>query len=141
MSISWSNRLEVLRLPRSASIGIARRQQQNPQFIKRGCAARRRLGQHHHVTRSAIEHPQRDFDGSRIEIRRQAAAKNGLGMPLALPRLMHPHLLAEPRMPSIPDDSRIGTMGVPLLACTTTDAPTRLSATGLPPQDSAGTTY
>jgi hypothetical protein len=73
--------------------------------------------QFHEATGAGIEHPQRDLDRPRIEVRRQAAANDVLG--LADPREMNPDREAEPRVPAISNLSRLGTMGVPLLGCTT----------------------
>ena len=71
----------------------------------------------HEVTGAGIEHPQEDLHRSHIEVWRQAAAHNLLR--LADPRQMNPNRQAEPRVPAISNLSRLGTMGVPLLACTT----------------------
>jgi hypothetical protein len=51
------------------------------------------------------------------EFRRQCAANDVLS--LDNPREMNPNHEAEPRVPAISNLSRLGTMGVPLLACTT----------------------
>jgi hypothetical protein len=71
----------------------------------------------HEVTGAGIEHPQGDLHRSHIEVWRQAAAHNLLRP--ADPRQMNPNRQAEPRVPAISNLSRLGTMGVPLLACTT----------------------
>ena len=55
----------------------------------------------------------------RSEVRRQAAANDGAARPLALPRLMHPDLPIEPGVPAVPNNSRLGTMGVSLLGSIT----------------------
>src|SRR3974390_3934793 len=71
----------------------------------------------HEDTGRVIKHPQRDLGGVGTEFRRQCAANNVLR--LANPREMNPDHEAEPRVPAISNLSRLGTMGVSLLACTT----------------------
>ena len=80
----------------------------------------------HEDTGRGIEHPQRDLGGVGTEFRRQCAANNVLR--LANPREMNPDHEAEPRVPAISNLSRLGTMGVPLLACTTRAADIRRTA-------------
>ena len=76
----------------------------------------------HEDTGRGIEHPQRDLGGVGTEFRRQCAANDVLS--LDNPREMNPNHEAEPRVPAISNLSRLGTMGVPLLGCTTVDVRT-----------------
>ena len=70
-----------------------------------------------------VEHPQRDVDASGIKLRGQTAVDNGFGM--TAPLVVDPDLSAKPRMPAIANYSRLGTMGIPLMASTTPCARTR----------------
>ena len=101
--------------------------QQRPQG-KQSVNADEWLGGHvHEGARPGVEHPQRDVDASGIKIRGQTAADNGFGM--TAPRVVDPDLSAKPRVPAIANYPRLGTMGVPLLASTTTAGCTPLWAT------------
>ena len=84
----------------------------------------------HEDTGRGIEHPQRDLGGAGTELRRQCAANDVLS--LANPREMKPNHEAEPRVPGVSNLSRLGTMGVPLLACTTPSERTRASPISRP---------
>ncbi len=119
MSISRSTLLRLLSLHGWTRLGGQRRPQENAQFLQRLGVDDRDISHHDGATRRGVEHPQRNLCRPRIKIWRQAAADNGLAAPLALPCLMHPDFSSEPGMPGVKDYSRLGTMGVPLLACIT----------------------
>ncbi len=76
----------------------ARMPQQRVQLTQGFDADNRLACQFHEATGAGIEHPQRDLDRPRIEVRRQAAANDVLG--LTDPREMNPDREAEPRVPS-----------------------------------------
>jgi hypothetical protein len=116
MGTSCSRQVKVLSLQQLAwaDAGIP---QQHPQGLQ-SVHADEWLGDHvHENARPGVEHPQRNIDTSGIKIRGQTAADNGLGM--TEPRVVDPDLSTKPRVPAIANYSRLGTMGVPLLACTT----------------------
>ena len=127
MRTSRSDHFEVLSLRHNAGLGLVDGLQQNLQFTKRVSVDHRRRGHRHDATRRGVEHPQRDLNRPRIEVRRQTTANDGAARPLALPRLMHPDLPIEPGVPAVPKDSRLGTMCVSLLGSITNGAATRRS--------------
>ena len=97
--------------------------EQRLQFAQRRHAHNRLVGLVHVAAGPGVEHPHWDLDRMGVEIRRQTTANDTLI--LERPRAMDPDGATEPRMPAIAHLQRLGTMGVPLLACTTRNAGTR----------------
>ena len=95
-----------------------------------------RCGQWHDATHDGIEHPHWNLYSPSVKVRRQAAPSHRLNF--ADSGSMDPHLSVEPWMPAVANDSRLGTMGVPLLACTTTTAATAVWATCRRPNSPRG---
>ena len=91
--------------------------QQRPQVLQSVRADEWLSGHVHESARPGVKHPQRDIDASGTVLRGQTTADNGQGM--TDPYVVDPDLSAEPRVPAIANYSRLGTMGVPLLVCTT----------------------
>src|SRR5574337_378872 len=101
--------------------------EQRVQLAQRLDTDHRLVSHAHEVTNAVIKHPQRNLDGASIELRRQTAANDPL--PLTDPRAVHPNQATKPRVPAIADLSRLGTMGVSLLARTTASGATAHSVT------------
>jgi hypothetical protein len=128
MSTSRSDQFEVLSLLQKAArrvlVGCL---QQKLQFTKCLSADHWRAGHRHDATCRGVEHPERDLNRPRIKVRRQATTNERFALPLAAPCLMHPDLLIDPRVPAVPNNPRLGTMGVSLLGSITNGAATRRS--------------
>jgi hypothetical protein len=97
---------------------MASLREQRLQFAQRLQAHNRLVGRVHVAAGAGVKHPHWDLDRMGVEVRRQSAANEFLI--LEGPRAMNPDGATEPRMPAIAHLQRLGTMGVPLLACTTT---------------------
>jgi hypothetical protein len=91
--------------------------EQRLQFAQRLQAHNRLVGRVHVTAGAGVEHPHWDLDRMGVEVRRQTTANEFLIF--EGPRAMDPDGATEPRMPAIAHLQRLGTMGVPLLACTT----------------------
>ena len=91
--------------------------EQRLQFAQRVQAHNRLLGRVHVAADAGVEHPHWDLVRMGVEVRCQTTANELLI--LEGPRAMDPDGATEPRMPAIAHLQRLGTMGVPLLACTT----------------------
>ena len=89
--------------------------EQRLQFAQRRHAHNRLVGLVHVAAGPGVEHPHWDLDRMGVEIRRQTTANDTLI--LERPRAMDPNGATEPRMPAVAHLQRLGTMGVPLLAC------------------------
>ena len=109
---------------------MASMREQRLQFAQRLHAHDRLVGRMHLAAGADVEHPHWDLDRMGVEIRRQTAT-NDLLILEGL-RAVDPDGATEPWMPAIAHLQRIGTMGVPLLACTTIGDCTRRWAMSVP---------
>src|SRR5439155_23232409 len=112
---------EGLSLPRNACRRVTDRGHEPLQLVQGVGANRRRHGEAHDATGSGVEHPRCDLDGPRIMVRGQTTTNDTVAGPLALSLLVDPDLPATPWVPAVPNDSRLGTMGVWFLASITND--------------------
>src|SRR4030095_10673018 len=94
---------------------MASLREQRLQFAQRLHAHDWLVGRVHLAAGASVEHPHWDLDRMGVEVRRQTTPNEFLV--LESPRAMDPDGATEPRMPAIAHRQRLGTMGVPLLAC------------------------
>jgi hypothetical protein len=78
MSTSRIDPFEVLSMLRNAGRGLPGGLQEHREFAKRVRVHNGRRGHRHDAARRRVEHPERNLDRPRIQVRRQTTANDGL---------------------------------------------------------------